>query len=257
WFEAGEGPRLSPVLKDDMSKVAELSVDNIDATLAPVYETVRRVREGLPADKALIGFAGAPWTVATYMLAGQGSKDPSALRMTAYEHPEEFRKLIDLLTASTTEYLIRQVEAGADAVQLFDSWSAGLPEDLFMEACVEPVKRIAAEVKARTDVPVIAFPKGSGPAYQTVAALKDVDGVSIDTGLPWEWAAENLSSHGAVQGGLDQLLVVNGGDRLFASTDRLLQAFSGKPFIFNVGHGFVPQTPPENVAALVKHIRGR
>lgn len=257
WFEQGEGPRLSPVLAENMAGVRELDPARIHETLSPVYESVRRIRAELPDDKALIGFAGAPWTVATYMLAGRGSKDPSALRISAYEEPELFFEMIEKLTVSTADYLVRQIEAGADAVQIFDSWAAGLPEDLFDKVCVEPVRKIAAEVKSKTGVPVIAFPRGSGPAYTKVAKLDEVDGVSIDSGLPWDWAAENLSPLGAVQGGLDQLLVVSGGEPMFQSADRLIETFSGKPFIFNLGHGFVPQTPPENVAALVKHIRAR
>ncbi|WP_370336213.1 uroporphyrinogen decarboxylase [Parvularcula marina] len=257
WFEQGEGPRLEPVLKDDMSAAGKLSGEDIHKTLSPVYETVSQVRAALPPEKALIGFAGAPWTVATYMLAGQGVKDPSALRMTAYQSPDEMAALIDLIASATAEYLIRQAQAGANAVMLFDSWAAGLPSALFHDLCVEPVRKIAAEVKAKTGIPVIGFPRGSGPAYTEVAKLKEIDAVSIDTGLPWDWAAENLSLYGAVQGGLDQLLLLEGGDALFSSADRLIDSFAGKPFIFNVGHGLIPQTPPEHVATLVKHIRER
>ena len=257
WFEQGEGPRLKPVLKDELSAVKSLSASNIGATLGPIYQTVSQIRKVLPEEKALIGFAGAPWTVATYMLAGSGVKDPSALRRAYYEDPVAMGALIEMLTEATSEYLIEQVRAGADAVQLFDSWAAGLPEPLFRAFCVDPVQKIAAAVKAETGAPVIAFPRGGGPAYETLARLPEVDAVSIDTGLPAKWAAEHLSPHAVVQGGMDQLLLIEGGERLFRAVDEYLEAFSGKPYIFNLGHGLVPETDPENVAALVQYIRNR
>jgi len=254
-FVKGEGPRLEPLF--DEALLSRLSLSAIHDTLGPIYETVRRVREALPEDKALIGFAGAPWTVATYMLAGRGVKDPSALRLYAYEHPESFDRLIAMLTEATADYLIRQVEAGADALQIFDSWASGLPEPFFERYCLKPAEEIARRVKARSDVPVIAFPKGAGPLYEAVARSDAFDGVSIGTEIPPAWARERLSPHAVVQGGLDPLLVVRGGDAMFAAADRLLEAFAGAPYIFNLGHGFTPQTPPENVAALVRHVRGR
>jgi uroporphyrinogen decarboxylase len=255
-FAAGEGPRLAPTVRDEGLKFLA-SDRSIHSTLNPVYETVARVRDSLAETKALIGFAGAPWTVATYMLAGRGTKDPSALRAFAYREPETFDQLIERLTAHTTEYLSRQIEAGVDAVQIFDSWATGLPEPFFDRYCKEPVFRIAEELKRKHGVPVIAFPRGAGPLYRSVAANEAIDGVSIDTGLPAEWAAQHLATEGTVQGGLDPLLVVAGGKPMFAAADALLDAFKGKRYIFNLGHGFVPETPPENVAALVKHIRER
>lgn len=255
WFETGEGPRLDPVLSADSLK--SLSMDRLHQVLSPIYDTVSKVRASLPADKALIGFAGAPWTVATYMIAGRGSKDPSALRLFAYEHPETFDALMAMLVDATTEYLCRQVEAGADALQLFDSWATGLPEAFFQRYCAAPMIEIARRVRAKHDVPIIAFPRGAGPLYPSVAQDADIAGVSIDTGLPWDYAAENLSPLATVQGGLDQLLIVKGGEPMLAAADRLIECFEGRPFIFNIGHGFVPQTPPENVAALVNFIRSR
>ena len=245
------------MLKDDLTPIGELSAANIGNTLGPVYETVSQIRAALPGDKALIGFAGAPWTVATYMLAGRGVKDPSALRTAYYRDPASMMALIDMLTEATSAYLIEQVRAGADVVQLFDSWAAGLPEPLFSAFCIDPVQKIAAAVKAETGVPVIAFPRGAGPAYTQLAELPEIDAVSIDTGLPAKWAAKHLSPHAVVQGGMDQLLLVDGGERLFRAVDDYLAAFAGKPYIFNLGHGLVPETDPENVAALVRYIRNR
>ncbi|MEM6650782.1 MAG: uroporphyrinogen decarboxylase [Pseudomonadota bacterium] len=253
WFEEGEGPRLEPPLTPETVK--QLSLNALHQTLGPIYETVSNVRAALPKNKALIGFAGAPWTVATYMIAGRGSKDPSALRAFAYRHPHAFEELIALLAEATAQYLIAQVKAGADALQLFDSWASGLPEDFFRQYCLTPVEEIARRVKAECDVPIIAFPKGAGVLYEPVAALKDISGVSIDTGLPWTYAKRTLSPYGAVQGGLDPLLVVEGGAPMLDAAQKLLSAFEGKPYIFNLGHGFVPQTPPEHVAALVQFIR--
>lgn len=253
WFEPGEGPRLGPEVDDEV--VARLDPDGVDNTLAPIYETVSMIRAALPADKALIGFAGAPFTVATYMLGGGGSKDPSAHRAFAYRHPEAFDRIINALVVSTTHYLIRQVKAGANAVQIFDSWAAGLPEPFFDRYCVEPIRQIADEVKKQTGVPVIGFPRGSGPLYPKVASLPSVDAVSIDTGLPWEWARETLTPLGAVQGGLDPLLVVKGGDAMIDAARALKKTFEGMPYIFNLGHGFVPETPPEHVADLMAVIR--
>ncbi|WOI53311.1 uroporphyrinogen decarboxylase [Parvularcula sp. LCG005] len=253
WFAQGEGPRLEPVFAPEV--LDRLDPANIHDRLSPIYETVERVRSELVPEKALIGFAGAPWTVATYMIAGRGSKDPSALRAFAYEHEDAFNDLIDMLVTTTAAYLIRQVQAGANAVQIFDSWASGLPEPFFRRYCLEPVRRIAEMVKVVVDVPVIAFPRACGPLYEDVAAEPLFAGVSIDTGLPWAWAAKHLSPHGAVQGGLDPLLVVQGGEPMREAARGLLKAFAGKPFIFNLGHGFVPHTPPENVAELVSLIR--
>lgn len=257
WFEPGEGPRLSPPVKDNDLAFLE-NARPADDTLSPVYETVKRVRQALPAEKALIGFAGAPWTVATYMLAGQGTKDPSALRSYAYKNPDLFDRLIEGLIETTTHYLSRQVEAGADAIMLFDSWAAGLPEDFFRQYCAEPMIRIAGHLKDTYGTPVIAFPRGAGPMAEVVAQSDMIAGVSIDNGMPAAWAAENLSPHGAVQGGFDQLLLIDGTEeQIRAEADRLLDAFEGKPYIFNLGHGFTPQTSPERVAALVNYIRHR
>ncbi len=254
-FLSGEGPKLSPVVTAE--NIGDLRTDTIIDYLAPVFETVARVKSQLDPGKALIGFAGAPWTVATYMLAGKGTKDPSAQRSFWYDQPDAFDLLIDKLVTVTTDYLIAQIEAGADAVQLFDSWAAGLPEDLFKRACFAPTAMIARRVKEKYPaVPIIAFPKGAGPHYQSYAKEESFDALSIDTGLPWHWVREHLSPTKVIQGGLDPLLVVKGGDVMAKAALDLRDCFADMPYIFNLGHGFVPETPPEYVAQLVKIIRG-
>ena len=255
-FVAGEGPRLAPPF--DAALLPRLSAEEVHRTLSPVYDTVGRVRCALPEDKALIGFAGAPWTVATYMLAGRGVKDPTALRLYAYENAEAFAALMRMLTDATVAYLTEQVRAGANAVQLFDSWAGGLPEAFFRRWCLEPCEEVAERVKAACPgVPVIAFPKGAGPLYEDVARSAAFDVVGIDTAVPAAWAAEHLSPHACVQGNLDPLLVVRGGQPMLDAADAIVEAFAGHPHVFNLGHGFVPQTPPENVAALVERVRRR
>lgn len=253
-FEKGEGPQLSPPM--DEPTLESLSMEKLHDVLSPIYDTVGRVRAGLPDNVALIGFAGAPWTVATYMLAGGSMKDPAALRSVYYEKPEFVRRLIDLLVDATSQYLIRQIEAGAQAIQLFDTWAGGLPEDVLQSVCVEPAARIAERVKdAAPDVPMILFPKGVGPALPKFAGLKVCDAVGIDFATPWDWARETVSPLATVQGGLDPLLVVSGGEAMLDAARRLKKTFDGVPYVFNLGHGFTPETPPENVAELVKAVR--
>ncbi len=252
-FEAGEGPRLSPAL---LNEKVDLSIDQISEHLGPIMETIRLCRKELAQSKALIGFAGAPWTVATYMIAGQGVKDPAALRSFAYNCPEVFDDLIKKLETATIEYLKNQIKAGVQAVQLFESWASGLPADFMREFCVAPAARIARAVKAdHPEIPFIAFPKGAGHILVDYAEKGIFDGISIDSSTDPAWAAEQLSPKVTVQGGLDPLLVVQGGDAMHAAAVKILQAFEGRPYIFNLGHGFVPHTPPEHVAELVKLVR--
>jgi uroporphyrinogen decarboxylase len=252
-FVKGEGPKLSPVVSQDL--VARLDPSRAAEVLSPVMETVERVRAGLPPEKALIGFAGAPWTVATYMINGQGTKDPSSARQLDYEQPELVSTLMEMLVDATADYLIAQAKAGADALKLFDSWAAGLPEPLFDRLCLEPNRRIAEKVKAAVDVPILYFPKGAGPLYEKVAKCGAFDALAIDTHMPPAWARDVLSPHVALQGGLDPLSVVVGGAPMRDMARALIDAFEGQPYIFNLGHGFVPETPPENVAELVRIIR--
>ncbi|MCI5046463.1 MAG: uroporphyrinogen decarboxylase [Aquisalinus sp.] len=252
-FEAGEGPRLKPALQDGP---VILSHDKLHDGLSPVMETIRLCREGLSEDKALIGFAGAPWTVATYMIAGQGVKDPSALRGYAYENPEKFEILIRELEIATIDYLRRQIKAGVNAVQLFESWASGLPVEFLRAFCLEPAMRIARALKADfPDIPVIAFPKGAGVQLKEYAEAGIFDAVSLGTETDPVWASETLSQHVSLQGGLDPLLVVQGGKPMLKAAENLLKTFEDKAYVFNLGHGFVPQTPPDNVAELVKFIR--
>ncbi len=252
-FATGEGPLLEPVVSDDL--LARLDPSQVLPILSPVFETVERVRAALPKEKALIGFAGAPWTVATYMINGQGTKDPAASRRLVYSHPEMIDRLMRMLVDATTEYLIAQAKAGANALKLFDSWSGGLPEPLFQKLCLEPSAEIARRVRAEVDVPIIYLPKGAGPLYALAAQNEAFDGIALDYALPPLWARDALGSATALQGGLDPLLVVQGGQAMETAAKTLIETFENRPYIFNCGHGFVPETPPEHVAELVRIVR--
>lgn len=253
-FVQNEGPVLEPV--GDGEAIRALTGERFLELLEPVFETVRLVRAGLGPEVALIGFCGAPWTVASYMVGGRGSPDQAAARGLAYRDPEAFQILIDLLVAVSVEYLCAQVEAGAQVLQIFDSWAGTLPDDEFERWCVGPVRQIVAGVRAKgVDAPVIGFPRGSGPLYGRYAGETGVNGVSCDTSLPLDYMARELQPHVAVQGNLDPLLLVNGGDALTRRVDEILAALGDGPFIFNLGHGIVPQTPPEHVAQLVAQVR--
>ena len=254
-FVEGEGPRLDPpVASSDLRRFRER---NIHETLAPVYETVKRVRAALAPAKALIGFAGAPWTVATYMLAGGPSGDPAALRRRWYDEREFVVELMSLLVDSTVDYLVAQIDAGADVVQLFDTWAGGLPEDVLQDVSVKPLKLIAERVKAaQPHAPVILFPKGVGASLGDYARIEAADAVGIDFATPWKTAREMIAGAAAIQGGLDPMLVVRGGKAMEDAARRLCDAFSGVPYIFNLGHGLTPDTPPDHVARLVEIVRG-
>lgn len=253
-FVKGEGPKLEPVMGPDLMR--RLDAGSAADRLSPVYETVERLRKGLPDETTLLGFAGAPWTVATYMINGEGTKDPSAARMLAYRHPEMIVDLIAMLVEATADYLIRQAKAGADALKIFDSWAGGLPEPLFRELCLDPCVEIARRVRAAVDVPIIYFPKGSGALYESVARDGGFDALALDTQMPTAWARQVLAPHAVLQGGLDPLLVVHGGEAMRTAAEQLISAYQGIPYIFNLGHGFVPETPPEHVAELVRIVRG-
>jgi len=253
-YREGEGPVLQPVR--DGAALAALKPERIHERLAPVYETVERVAGALPDGTALIGFAGSPWTVASYMVEGHGSKEFQETRLWAMRDPQGFGALIDVLTEATIEYLSRQIEAGAHAVQLFDSWAGVLSEDQFTRWCTVPTRSIVGRLKLRyPDVPVIGFPRGAGSKTPEYAAATGIDGVGIDTTMPPRWAASTLQATVAVQGNLDPLAVVAGGRVMEDQARHILEALSYGPFIFNLGHGIVPQTPPEHVAALSDLIR--
>ena len=253
-FIKGEGPKLEPIRnKEELSK---LSMDGIHDHLAPVYETVSRLSKEIPETTALIGFAGAPWTNATYMVEGQGSKTYETIRLIAYQDPDFFQELINLLVEATTEYLSKQIQAGAEAVQLFDSWAGVLPEDQFERWVIEPNKEITSRLKdMHPGIPVIGFPRGAGELYKRFVIETGVDGVSIDQTVPLEWAAKELQPLCTVQGNLDNLCVVAGGQQMEEQVEKILKTMTNGPFIFNLGHGIVPQTPPENVARVVEMVQ--
>jgi uroporphyrinogen decarboxylase len=254
-FVEGEGPVLEPITS--VEGLAKLEPARVVPHLAPVYETLRRLRKSLPGETALIGFAGAPWTVATYMVGGRSTPDQGAAKAWAYRAPEEFQRLIDLLTEATIQHLSAQVEAGAEVLQLFDTWAGSLPEAAFRRYALEPAKRIAAALKTRfPHVPTIGFPRGAGPMAKDYFRETGMSGLSIDTGMSLDWARRELQPLGCVQGNLDPLLLVAGGTEMRRGVEAVLKAFSGGPFIFNLGHGIVPQTPPEHVTELVDIVRG-
>lgn len=247
WFEAGHGPRLDPVQDD--AALQNLSLTHFDEKMSPVYETVRRVRAALPDEVTLLGFAGAPWTVATYMVEGAGSKDHAAARQLGYGDPEFFAALLYRLVDATSDYLIKQIDAGADAVQIFDSWSAALPEPAFQAWVIEPTREIVERVKkAHPEVPIIGFPRLAGTLAERYVLETKVDGVSLDPGVSISWAVEHLQDKVCTQGLLDPHLVVAGGAAMEQEITRILEGFASGPHIFNLGHGFVPQTPVDHVA---------
>lgn len=253
-FVENEGPRLEPVVTlKDLDAFRERDVLE---TLSPVFETVSKTRAGLGADKALIGFAGAPWTVATYMLAGGPMKDPGVLRQKLYEEPELIDGLIDILADKTIAYLLAQIDAGADAVQLFDTWASGLPWPVLDRVSIRPLDKIAKAVKkAHPRVPVILFPKGVGEKALDYVLLQGCDGFGIDYAMDPAWARANLGERVVVQGGLDPLLTITGGKAMEDAASTYLKLFHDVPYVFNLGHGFTPQTPPDHVAALVEFVR--
>ena len=254
WFETGKGPQLEAI--EDAVSLAALSLDKFHDRVGSVYETLNRLSVDLPKDTTLIGFAGAPWTVATYMLEGQGSKDHAKAKRFGYMHPDLFTKLIDILVESTAQYLIRQIDAGADVVQIFDSWAGSLSETGFKRWVIAPTKKIVAKVKAaHPNTPIIGFPRLAGASIIDYIAETGIDGVSLDTGVPVKWAADNVQSKMCVQGNLDPQLVVAGGAEMLEEAERILTGFKDGAHIFNLGHGFTPETPPENVAKLSEFIQ--
>ena len=254
-FNEGEGPRLDPIREAGALK--RLKPDGASKTYAIICETVARLRQDLPSETALIGFCGAPWTVATYMVGGQGSSDQAHARAMAYRDPDGFAQLIDILVESSLEYLSGQVQAGADVLQIFDSWASTLADDEFERWVLEPTTRIVSALKKKhPDVPIIGFPRGACGMSEIFVKQTGVDGISCDTAMPLRvMRALQASSGKAVQGNIDPLLLVAGGAALDKRIDETLRVLADKPFIFNLGHGIVPQTPPEHVAQLVERVR--
>lgn len=255
-FEEGEGPRLEPVRA--AADLGRLSIAATAEKFGIVAETVGLIRQDLPAETALIGFCGAPWTVATYMVEGRGSTDQASARLWAYRDPEGFQALIDILVAASIDYLDRQVKAGADCLQIFDTWAGSLPDDEFDRWVVAPTREIREALRERhPEVPVIGFPRGAGPAAVWYVSETGVEGIGCDTATaPFVMSEAFEDEDVVVQGNLDPLLLVAGGARLDARVDEILDLMAGKRFIFNLGHGIVPQTPPEHVARLVERVRG-
>jgi uroporphyrinogen decarboxylase len=255
-FTSGHGPQLEPI-KTEAQLEAVIKLDGFHEHLKPVYETVRRLAVEIPPTTALIGFSGAPWTVATYMVEGKGSKDYAEVREIAYRDPVFFQRLIDLLVDRTASYLIEQVNQGAEALQVFDSWAGVLSETQFVKWAIEPMAEIVKRIKyVHPTIPIIGFPRGAGAMYERYVVETGVDGVGIDHALPLEWARDHVQKHVTVQGNLDNLLLVSGGEAMEREVKRILEILGGGPFIFNLGHGIVPHTPPENVARLCALVRG-
>jgi uroporphyrinogen decarboxylase len=249
----GKGPVLKPIrTADDM---AVLDPARLVPIIAPILETVRRVRAALPADKALIGFAGSPWTVVCYMVEGQGSRDFAEVRNLAYRDPALFDALMQRVTLATIEYLAQQIEAGADVAMLFDSWAGVLPAAQFRRYVIEPTRQIVAALKLRyPQIPVIGFPRLAGSMLGEYA-LAGVQAVGVDTSADPARAAAMVPANIALQGNVDPLALLAGGDALVGAARTVLDSWRGRPFIFNLGHGVVPQTPPEHVAELARIVR--
>jgi uroporphyrinogen decarboxylase len=251
-FEEGRGPVMTPMKAEEVER---LDGSAFHDRLAPVYETVRRLRAELPENVTLIGFCGAPWTLATYMIAGRGTPDQAPARLFGYREPEAMEKLLATLADYSADYLIRQIEAGADAVQIFDSWSGVLDEACFEAFCVKPVAEIVKKVRAmHPDVPIIGFPKGAGSLYGSYRQRTGVGGLGLDWTVPLS-QARALQSEGAVQGNLDPLRLVAGGKALSEGVEAILSALGSGLLVFNLGHGITPETPIAHVEAMVGQIR--
>jgi uroporphyrinogen decarboxylase len=256
WFENGEGPRLEPV--DTPEGFATLRRDIDLARLAPVFETIRRVKTELAGETALIGFCGAPFTVASYMVAGKGTPDQAPARLLAYREPSLFSALIERLTEASIAYLSAQIEAGVDALQIFDSWAGVLPGEELRRWCLTPLQRIVAGVKARyPKIPIIAFPRGAGLHLVDIALESGADVVGLDTTVDPSYAAAAVQTLKPVQGNLDPLALLAGGSALDAAVDRILGALGAGPLIFNLGHGVLPETPIAHVERLTSRVRGQ
>jgi uroporphyrinogen decarboxylase len=253
-FEVGEGPRLDALSEPDALQRLRPAIDH--AALAPVYETIAQVKSQLPTAVALVGFCGAPWTVATYMIAGRGTADQLPARLFAYQHPRAFAELIERLVDASSAYLVGQFEAGADAVQIFDTWAGILPDDEFRKWCTEPVARIVATVRSRIpEARIIGFPRGAGTRLERYLAAVPVDAIGLDWMVDLSFAREHLQKQRPIQGNLDPLALLAGGDTLDRAVDAILDAFAEGPFIFNLGHGVLPDTPVAHVEQLVARVR--
>jgi uroporphyrinogen decarboxylase len=254
WFEERTGPLLEPIA--DIGALKGFDIGRMVEALAPVYETVRRLRQELPSDRALIGFSGAPWTLASYMIEGGSSRDFAKAKLWAYGRPDDFRKLTDLLVDAVVAHLEAQITAGAEVVQLFDSWASALDHAALRRWSLEPLGRIVGRLReSAPHVPVIVFPRGIGPAYRDFAEQGVGTAIGIDQAIDPGWARDALQDRIIVQGNLDPRRLVVGGDGLRDAVKRILDALGARPFIFNLGHGVLPETPPEHIAALISILR--
>ncbi|MGH1354748.1 MAG: uroporphyrinogen decarboxylase [Thalassovita sp.] len=255
WFVTGEGPRLSTTTTEaELAKLKDK--DAIHEVLNPIYNTVKTLSQELPKETTLIGFAGAPWTVATYMIAGRGTKDQGPAHALKAENRAVFEGILDLLTISTIEYLSKQIEAGAEVVKLFDSWAGSLKGDDFDRYALEPAKKIITALKERhPNTPVIAFPREAGERYVGFAKATGAECVAVDNSVSAEWVAENVQVDGCVQGNLASAHMVTGGNALVEDTRRIVKALSKGPHIFNLGHGITPDADPENVQLMIDTVR--
>jgi uroporphyrinogen decarboxylase len=253
-FAVGEGPQLDPIA--DRQALMRLRLELDHGVLAPIYETIRRVKVSLAPDVALLGFCGAPWTVASYMIAGHGTPDQQPARMFAYGDPEAFAGLIDKLVDASAAYLVRQLQAGVDAVQIFDTWAGVLPAEEFARWCIGPAQRIVANVRSQVpDAKVIGFPRGVGAGLLRYVEDVPVDAVGLDWMADPAFVRDQIQWRVPVQGNLDPLALLAGGSALDQGVDNILAAFSERPFIFNLGHGILPQTPIAHVEQMIARVR--
>ena len=258
-YREGDGPLLNPPIRS-FQDIQQLSLSDLHRKLEPIYETVRLLSTSLPSNAALIGYAGAPWTVSTYMVEGRGgaASEHASIKHWALSDPDAFQPLIDLLTTAVIQFLERQIEAGAEAVQLFESWAGILPEPFFRRWCVQPVASIIKALRlTHPDVPIIAFPRGAGLLYDGYTEATQTDCIGLDSTVPLGWASEAIqrSLGRCIQGNLDPQMLVVGGDRMTAEVERILRQASQGPFVFNLGHGILKTTPPAHVAALAKQVK--
>ena len=255
WFETGEGPRMSTTTTADELAGLRATAD-IHETLNPIYETVRILSRELPRETTLIGFAGAPWTVATYMIAGRGTKDQGPAHALKAENRAVFEGILERLTEATIEYLSKQIEAGAEVVKLFDSWAGSLKGDDFVKYALNPAAKITQALKQRhPGIPVIAFPREAGEGYVGFAKVTGADCIAIDNSVSAEWVAQNVQPDSCVQGNLASSHMVTGGDDLIIETKRIVNALKGGPHIFNLGHGITPDANPDNVQIMINTVR--